>query len=162
MGLGRQGLEVASFMGQAPEHAMPIQPRQHLGFEQPHAPTFLGGIHQKGADRLLAVVKLRHHHTVVARDQRTHGVAVVVGVEGAPLQVGEHVAGRHVSQGKHIGVAGMLRGEAVGGGPASRSFTGQGAGGDHFRRTHRRHRVEHGEGQFFVVFVAVRIPSTAR
>ena len=69
----------------APQHAVPVEPWQHLGFQQPHAIAFLGLIERKAFGWLAVIVELGKHHSVVAGDHRTGRIAVVAGRERPAL-----------------------------------------------------------------------------
>lgn len=108
-------------MGQAFEHAIPVDPGETEPLQQPLEPSLPQGVDQKTAHRLAAVVEFHQHHRVICGDQRASGIAVVHGRGFSPLQCSEHVGchhrrlladrrcrfGRgeiaHITDGKHVG-----------------------------------------------------------
>ncbi len=60
------------------EKAMPIQMRHEISFHVVHDPALFALVHREGLQRLPVVIKFCQDHRVVAGNQRTGGVAIIL------------------------------------------------------------------------------------
>ena len=80
----------------APQHQIPIQERHHVSLHEVHGKSLFALVKREGLQGLSVVVKLCENHTVVASDQRTRRVAIILWWRQSGKMAFFHVLPRHL------------------------------------------------------------------
>ena len=79
-----------------PQHQIPIQERHHVSLHEVHGKSLFALVKREGLQGLSVVVKLCENHTVVASDQRTRRVAIILWWRQSGKVAFFHVLPRHL------------------------------------------------------------------